>query len=352
MAFLEVKNVEIRGVACAVPKQIKDIPNLSFFAPGEAEKVMTLTGIRQSRICPEGITCSDLGFAAAEKLIAELKWDKSSIEAIIYMPIARDYYICPPTATLLQDRLKLSQDCYAVDIPLACSGYIYGLSILGSLMGNGQIKRALLFGGEQTSILQSPMDKTIWPLHGDAGTVTALEYTEGCEPMLFHLGCDGSRGNAIINPVCGARNPVTAGDLEIKEIEPGVARSQVHAVLEGMDVFNFSLTVPPKSIKSLCEHFSIDVNEFDYYLIHQANKYLVDKIVRKIKVDPLKVPYSLDEFGNVSGGTIPLTMVTRLRNQLQESRLHILGCGFGGGLSWGSVSFFTNKISIPELIEL
>ena len=352
MAFLSIPKVKIAGVAAAVPKQIKDIPNLTFFAPGEAEKVMNLTGVRQARICPDGMTCSDLSFAAGEKLIEELGWEKSEIDAIVYVPLSRDYYLCPSTAAVLQDRLGLSKECYAIDVPLACSGYVYGLSVLGSLIATGGIKKALLFVGETTSLTQSPLDKQLFPLHGDGSTATALEYDENAVGFKIHTGTDGSHKDAIIAPDGGARHPFNEDSLKMEEIEPGVTRNRTHSIIDGMGVFNFSMTVPPKSIKALEEHFEIDQDSVDYFLIHQANKYLIDKIVRKIKADPNKVPYSLQVYGNISSGTIPLTMVTQIREQLQTGHLRLLGCGFGSGLSWGSVLFETDKITVPELIEI
>ncbi|MBQ9509455.1 MAG: ketoacyl-ACP synthase III [Bacteroidales bacterium] len=352
MAFLSIPNVKIAGVAAAVPKQIKDIPNSPFFAPGEAEKVMNLTGIRQSRIVPPDMCCSDLCLAAAEKLICDLQWNKEDIDILIFVSLSRDY-ITPATANLLQDRLGLSQECIAMDIPFACSGYIYGMSVMASMMQTGMIKKGLLLVGETTSKIQSPLDKTLWPLHGDGGSATALEFCSDAPAMQFHFAGDGGKAEAIINPDGGTRHPFTADSLTMHEFEPGVTRNRMHSIIDGMGVFNFSMTAPPKSIKALVEHFDIDIdNCVDYFLIHQANRYLIEKIVKKIKANPDKVPYSLETYGNISSGTIPLTMVTQIAEQLKTKTLHLLGCGFGSGLSWGSMYFKTQNIIVPQLIEL
>lgn len=352
MAFLTIPNVKIAGVAAAVPKQIKDIPNSPFFALGEAEKVMNLTGIRQSRITPADMCCSDLCQAAAEQLINDLHWEKENIDILIFVSLSRDY-ITPATANLLQHKLGLSQECIAMDIPFACSGYIYGMSVIASMMQSGMLKKGILLVGETTSKIQSPLDKTLWPLHGDGGTATAIEFCEGTPSMHFHFAGDGGKAEAIINPDGGTRNPFTADSLIMKEFEPGVTRNRMHSIIDGMGVFNFSMTAPPKSIKALVEHFNIDIdNDIDYFLIHQANKYLIEKIVKKIKANPDKVPYSLETYGNISSGTIPLTMVTQIAEQLKTKTLHLLGCGFGSGLSWGCLYFTTQNIVVPQLIEL
>ena len=352
MAFFDIKNVRIAGISAAVPKQKKDIAHLPFFAEGEAERVMSLTGIRESRIVTEGMTCSDLCYAAADKLLSELNWERDTIDLVVYVPMSRDYYVCPMTANVLQSRLGLSKECMAFDLPLACSGFVYGLAVASNLLQSGNIKRALLFNGETTSFVQSPEDKTIWPLHGDGGTVTALEYSNDAEPMKIHVASDGNRSDAIINPVGGMRNPYKEDSFVMKTIEDGVRRNDTHAILQGMDVFSFAITDAPKSIKSLAAHFDIDLSIADYYLIHQANQYIIEKIARKLNAPADKVPISLDEYGNISSGTIPLTIVTRLRAQAMSQKLQLLGVGFGAGLSWGSAWFATDKIVIPELIEL
>jgi 3-oxoacyl-[acyl-carrier-protein] synthase-3 len=351
MAFLSFPNVKLSGMAAAVPKEVKEVRNLPFFESGEAEKVINLTGIERSRVAPAELCCSDLCYEAAEKLLADLNWEKSDIEALIYVSLSRDY-VTPATASLLQYRLGLSHECYAVDIPLACSGYIYGLSTVSALITNGSIKKALLLVGETTSKLQSPLDKTLWPLHGDAGTATALEYEEGDVGVKFHVASDGSRGDAIINPDGGTRNPITEKSLVMEEIEPGVVRNRTQSLMDGMGVFGFSITDPPKSIQALCNHFQIDIQNIDYLLLHQANKYMDEKIGKKLKVSSEKIPYSLRQYGNTSSASIPMTMVTALKDVLPTKRLLLILCGFGSGLSWGSAYLETEKIVCPQLIEI
>ena len=351
MAFLSFLNVKLSGIAAAVPKQIKEVKELSFFAPGEAEKFIALTHIERSRIAPEGMCCSDLCHAAAEKLIDSLKWDRQEIDILIYVSVSRDYLL-PATSALLQDRLGLSKECYALDIPLTCSGYVYGLSVIASLMACGNARKGLLLSGETTSVLQSPLDKTIWPLHGDAGTATAFEYVQGAEAMLFHFGTDGSRGDAIINPDGGSRHPITEASLIMEEIEPGVVRNRTHTILDGMNVFAFSLTEPPQSIKALCEHFNINIDDIDYLLLHQANKYMDDKIGKKLKVPSGKIPYSLMEYGNTSSATIPLTVVAGIGKSIEQKKAAAILCAFGSGLSWGSAYVILDHIVCPDLIEL
>lgn len=351
MAFLKIDNVSIKGISAAVPKLVKEIRELPFFAPGEGEKVVALTKIERSRITPPGMCCSDLCYAAANRLLNELEWNRDEVDALIYVSLSRDY-ITPATSALLQDRLGLSKECYCIDIPLACSGYVYGLSNIASLMQTGNIRKALLLVGETTSQLQSPLDKGLWPLHGDAGSATALEYCQGAEPMYFHLCTDGARGEAIINVAGGTRHPVTPDDLVMKTAEDGSQRRAIDSVMDGMNVFGFSITEPPRAVKEMCEHYGLYLAGIDYLLLHQANKYMDDKIGKKLKVEAEKIPFSLFEYGNTSSTTVPMTIVAGIGPKLSEQTVKTVMLGFGSGLSWAAGWVTLDHTLVIPLIKL
>lgn len=353
MAFIEVNNVEIKGVATCVPKQIKVAKEMSYFTEIEADNFTNVTGVVSSHIAPADMTLSDLCYAAAEKLLAESGWERDSIDLIMFVSTSRDFYICPNTANILQDRLGLRTECMAFDLPFACSGYVYGLSVAGMLMQGGQLKRALLCVGEMTSKNQSHLDKTVWSLHGDAGSATLLEYNPEVKyPMQFNLGGDGSGWEAIICREVGIRNPTTAESLVYKKFEEGVERNGMQCSMDGMSVFSFAITRPGKCIKELCEHFEFDLTKINYLLIHQANKMIDEKIRRKLKLEAEQVPYSMMYYGNTSSCTIPITMTSQVREQLEANEEELVMCGFGSGLSWGSAHIFTNKIICLPVIEI
>lgn len=351
MAYLKIQNVKVSGIAASVPKNVKEIRELDFFAPGEAEKVIALTKIERSRMVPEGMCCSDLGYAAAENLLQKLGWNREEVEALIFVSLSRDY-VTPATSALLQDRLGLSKECYCIDVPLACSGYVYGLSVIASLMQGGTIRKGLLIVGETTSQLQSPYDKTLWPLHGDGCSATALEFDERAEQMYFHLCTDGSRGRAIINVAGGHRHPITPDDLVFKEDEDGIRRRATDSVMDGMGVFGFSINEPPKSVKKLCEHFALDLGVVDYLILHQANKYMDDKIGKKLKVPAEKIPYSLYQYGNTSSSTIPVTIVIGIGPNLSKEKSSAVMLGFGSGLSWASAWVTFDHTLVLPMIEI
>lgn len=353
MAFLEVKNVEIKGIATCVPKQVKVAREMPYFSAVEAENFTNVTGVVSSHVAPPEMTLSDLCQAAAEQLLTEAGWERESIDLILFVSTSRDFYICPNTANILQDKLGLSTACVALDLPFACSGYVYGLSVAGMMMQGGQLRRALLCVGEMTSKNQSHLDKTVWSLHGDAGSATLLEYNpEAGHPMQFHLGSDGSGWDAIICREMGVRHMTTVESLQYKKYEEGVERNATQCSMDGMSVFTFAISRPRQSIQKLCERFGIDLPGIDYLLIHQANRMIDEKIRLKLKLGPEQVPYSMTYYGNTSSCTIPVTMTTQIRAQLASKENELVMCGFGSGLSWGSAHVFTDKIICLPVIEL
>ena len=353
MAFLETNNVEIKGVACAVPKQVKVVAEQPFFTAIEAENFTNVTGVISSHVAPADMTLSDLCQAASEKLLEASGWERESIDLIIFVSTSRDFYICPNTANILQDKLGLKTSVMAIDLPFACSGYIYGLSVASTLMQSGQMKRCLLCVGEMTSKNQSFLDKTVWPLHGDAGSATLLEYNpEAKHPMQFNLGSDGAGWEAIICREVGIRNPTTVESLVMKKYDEGIERNGMQCSMDGMSVFSFAISKPGKCIKELSEHFDFDLPSIDYLLIHQANKMIDEKIRKKLKISEEKVPYSMPYFGNTSSCTIPITMISQIRESLEGGENELVMCGFGSGLSWGAAHVFTENIFCLPVIEI
>ena len=344
MAFLEFKNVKIAGISAGVPKRkvcnldIKDIS-----ADYDSAAFVETTGVLERRI-DEALTTSDLCVAAAEKLLADLGWDKSEVGGVIFVSQTTDYYL-PATACIVQDRLGLSRECYAEDIVLGCSGWVYGLSSLVSLMANGGIKKALLMAGDAKRHVE-----TNDPLFGFAGTVTALEYLEGAAGFQFHFGTDGSGFDAIIIPDGGSRNQVTENSFK-DEVIDGKHYNRMQTRMKGMDVFSFGISTAPKSVKKLAENFGFDYLDADYFVFHQANMKMNNMIAKKLKLPAEKVPSCMYHFGNTSSASIPLTIVTQLKGKC-EDKAKFICCGFGVGLSWGTVAFETEDVVISDLVEV
>ena len=348
MAFLEFKNVRIAGISAGVPKYVASnlhpLTDDGISSEYTPEAFVETTGVLERRLS-DNLTTSDLCYNAAEKLIADLGWDKSEIEALVFVSQTADY-ILPATACILQDRLGLSKECYAEDIALGCSGWVYGLSNVASLLQNGTIKKALLLAGDAKKRAKGPRD----PLFGYAGTVTAVEFQEGAESLKFHFGTDGKGYDAIITPDGGSRNQVSSESFRLETID-GKQMHRMQTRMKGMDVFAFGITTAPKSIKKLAEQFGFDYQDNDYFVFHQANMKMNSQIVKKLKLAPEKVPSCMYHFGNTSSASIPLTIVTELKGKCENGKKFVC-CGFGVGLSWGTVAFETDGIVVSDLVEV
>jgi len=345
MAFFEFKNVKIVGMAAAVPATV--IVNDTVLSEDyAAEDFVALTGVKQRR---EGdFTTSDLCYEASKRLMNDLGWRKEDVDILLFISQTPDY-ILPATSCILQDRLGLSKECYAADISLGCSGWTYGLSMVAGLLSKNGMKRALLLIGDaKPRVIPFCSD----PLFGHAGTVTAIEYADGEPGFQFHTGTDGSGYEAIIVKEGGSRFPFNENSLKLKKTDGGILKHSLDLSMNGMDVFAFAITTAPKSVRKLIEKYNIAFDQVDYFIFHQANLFMNEQIRKKLKLPEEKVPYSLRDFGNTSGASIPFTMVTQIRNELETKSLTHIACGFGVGLSWGSVYFETNKIVCPELIEV
>ena len=257
-------------------------------------------------------------------------------------------YILPATACILQDRLGLSKECYATDGSLGCSGWVYGLSQLVSLLSNGGIKKALLLCGDARGRVKN---KSRDPLFGSAGTATAIEYKDGADGFQFHFGTDGSGYDAIITPAGGSREPVSPETFDVEEIE-GKMYNRMQTRMKGMDVFSFGITTAPKSVKKVAEHFGFNYLDADYFVFHQANMKMNDFIAKKLKLPEEKVPSCMYRFGNTSSASIPLTIVGELKGKFENKPTKFICCGFGVGLSWGTAAFETRDIVISDLVEV
>jgi len=351
MAFLEIKNTKISGVAACVPKKIVENRESPMYTPDELEKLFVSVGIERRHCADEGTCTSDLCLVAAEQLLKELSWEKSEIDALILVTQTPDYRN-PATSCILQDRLGLPVNCLSFDISMGCSGYVYGLSVISSLISGGTIRKALLLVGDTASLTSSPEDKSRVLLFGDAGTATALEFDESASHIYSHLATDGSGYKAIMTPDSGFRNRIKPESFVMEDFGNGIKRARIHSLLDGLDVFSFGISRAPQTVNQLCEKYGINKEKVDYFLFHQANLMMNEKIRNKLKLPAEKVPYNLKDFGNTSCASIPLLMVTNLKYILSSTDINAILCAFGVGLSWGTVFVNINKIVCPELLFL
>jgi len=348
MAKLTFHGVGIKAMAACVPPDIVYNKDLGYLIPEEEiEKTINNIGVVERRIAADDVTASDLCYKAACQLMEDNDIDPSSIDVLLFMSQTPDYRI-PATSCLLQHRLGLPRETMCLDISLGCSGYLYALSTAFAYASMEGVNRVLLLDGETFSKIVNRRDKVDWPLYGDAGTATLIEKGDYGDST-FMLYTDGS-GERVLNIHAGMRNPITAESCVEREQEDGNIRSDLEVFMDGMDVFNFAISKVPKSIKQLLKETGKTIEEVDYLVFHQANLFMMDFFVKKLKADPSRVPYCIKKYGNTSSTSVPLTISSELAGKLDGTHTVIMSA-FGAGLSWGAAIMQMRDCNVSPVIE-
>lgn len=351
MAQLQFNGIGIRALSACVPANIsKNEEALRGIVPDdEIQKTIHAIGIREKRIAPADVCASDLCFSAAEKLFADNPdISRESIDVLLFMSQTADYRT-PATAAILQHRLGLSKSCAAMDLSLACSGYVYALSAAFAYANNPGVKRVLLLDGETYSKVVNPRDRVNAPLYGDAGTATLIEKSEDFGESHFVLKTDGSGENAVKIPAGACRIPASAETLAEKTASDGSVRSDCEVFMNGMDVFNFAVRCAPDAVKDVAAVSGVSPANADYVVFHQANKMMTDFLAARMKIPSGKVLYSLDKYGNTSSASIPLTIAECLAGKEAPGKTVL--CGFGAGLSWAAATLSLNRAKISSVVD-
>lgn len=352
MAFLQYEGVGITAMSAAVPRRV--IVNREYtevFTKEEAAEIVDKTGIEQRRFADANTCSSDLCLAAAEKLIADNGIDKDDIDLLVFISQTPDYRM-PATSVTLQHRLGLGNKVIAFDITLGCSAFIYGLSLVYGFMERSNLKKALLLDGETRSKVYSPRDRRSAFLFGDGGVAALIERDPKFGKSTFSLNSDGSRADLIMIPAGGYRKMSSAETVVEKVVDEfGNMRSDEQGYMRGGDVFNFVIREIPRDIKNTLAFTEKTVDDFDYVVFHQANNFINSYIMKKMKLDPNKIPSTIAKFGNTSSVSVPLTIVSELQGKLDGNK-QVLLSAFGVGMTWatGIVPFVDCKIS--DIVEV
>ena len=351
MAEISFENIGISAMAGAVPKQvIKNREYTEHFSQEAVNDIVDKTGVEERRFTTEDQTASDLCFAAAEQLLADNPIDKSEIDILLFVSQTPDYRM-PATSITLQHRLGLPKSTAAFDISLGCSGFVYGLSVAYAYANMPQVRKVLLLDGETRSKVYHAKDRKTGFIFGDAAVAAIIEKQDN-GTSYFSLNSDGSKSDLIKIDAGGYRNPSNENTTKEKIVdEHGNIRTDEHGYMNGADVFNFVLREIPKNIKNTLSFSSTELGDVDFYVFHQANKFMNDYLAKKLKLDLTKVPSSIHKYGNTSSVSIPITMVDALKGQL-DSPKKLLLCGFGVGMSWATAVINTKKINISTIVEV
>lgn len=347
MSFFQSEGIGIAGIACAVPKNNVTVDSfIPVFGEEITSKFTSGTGIKAMyKALPEQ-TASDLAVAAAENLFAHIDVDKKEIGLMIMVTQSPDYRR-PSSASIVQKRLELPVECSCMEINLGCSGFIYGLQTAISMMNTTDAKYALLLMGETASKLVDPLDKSIVMMYGDAGAAILLARQEDAKTKTI-LRSDGDRFKAIVLPAGGFRD-MNPGHERFM-CSDGIERSLYDIFMDGTSVFSFSITDVPKALKDYLEKTESSVADYDAFIFHQANQFIIKQLIRKMKLPKDQVPISLDRYGNTGGISIPLTLCDAFGMSGSEKK-HVLMSGFGIGLSWGVTNAVIDTDTVFPVIE-
>ncbi len=334
MSFYKNKGIRIAGMSCVVPDNRVTVESFSsVFGDEIPAKFSAGTGIKAMyKALPEQ-TASDLATAAAEDLFMQLNIERSDIGLMLLITQSPDYRR-PSSASVVQKRLNLPVECSCMEINLGCSGFIYGLQTAMSLMNASDVKYGLLLMGETATKLVDPQDKSIVMMYGDAGAAVLLDRSDDSAEVTTLLRSDGSRYRSIILPAGGFRDMNASHERFM--CSDGIERSLYDIYMDGTSVFSFSITDVPKALTDYLEYTGTSVSDYDVFVFHQANEFIIKQLMRKLKLKKESVPISLDRYGNTGGVSVPLTLCDAFGGR--KDKAQVLMVGFGIGLSWGITS--------------
>ena len=349
MPVSHIQGVRIAGLASAVPATISSVADCAEkFGGVDVQKISQSTGVENRHISPGKLCASDLCFAAARRILAELHWPSESVAGLVFVTQTPDF-ILPATSCTLHGRLGLAKNCAAFDVGMGCSGYVYGLW-LASLMTAAGLPRVLLLVGDTIPRLTSPLDRSTTLLFGDAGTATALMRDETAPPMDFALGTDGSGWKNLIVPAGLNRHPHDVRSTLRQIAEGNNVRSAEDLFMDGPEIFAFTLREVSPLINTVLTAAGWTKDDVDCFVFHQANKFMLTHLAKSMKLPLPKVPLSLKEYGNTSSASIPLTINTQLPEPLKSRPSKLLLAGFGVGYSWGACTMTCGPLVIPPIV--
>ncbi|MDL2241524.1 ketoacyl-ACP synthase III [Bacteroidales bacterium OttesenSCG-928-L03] len=327
-------NAYIKGITYYLPKKILTNEELvEEFPEWTVEKVANKIGIKERHIVGKNETALDIAKRAAELFFNEHNVDKASIDFILFCTQSPDYFL-PTTACVLQEQLGLPTKCGALDFNLGCSGYVYGLSLAKGLIKGGIAKNILLITSETYSKHLHPKDKGNRTIFGDAAAVTLVSTDGIAEIKDFSLGTDGKGAENLIVRTGGLKQPEKTNKVFFDESNNPISDDFLH--MNGSEIFNFTLEAVPPLVNDVLAKNQCSKDDVDLFVFHQANKYMLNFLRKKIKIEEDKFYYYLENVGNTVSSTIPIALKEALSDNSIKNNSKVLIAGFGVGYSWGA----------------
>jgi len=311
-------------------------------------------GYDKHRLVGPGVCVSDLAVFGLQNLFDRGLLKREEIDAMILVTQSPDHFM-PATSNIIQGRMNLKHDMLCLDINQGCAGFVIGLIQAFLMLEQESIRRVVLINADVLSRKVSVKDRNSYPLVGDAAAITVVERDTEDSVIYANVKMDGTRNEALMIPAGGFRMPCSPQTAELKDAGENNLRASDHLRMDGSAVFNFvQVEVPPLIDSLLCQAGSSH-EEIDWYLFHQPNRFMLQKLADKMHVPHAKMPMNVVEhFGNSSGVTIPMIMVSnpglRLVNQNNE-RYRVCVAGFGVGLTWSSMLLTLGGFQFCEMVD-
>jgi len=326
----------IKAISYYLPENILSNDKLSEqFPEWSVEKISAKIGISSRRVVSEDECSSDLAYNAAIKLFEDNNINPNEIDFVLLCTQSPDYFL-PTTACLLQDRLGIPTSAGALDFNLGCSGFVYGLSLAKGLILAGDIKNVLLIMAETYSKFIHPEDKSLKSIFGDAASATLVSASEEDLIGPFVFGTDGKGAKNLIVEYGGMRNRNVNDAKDEVNPETGAITNKAFLSMNGPEIFNFSNKEVPKSVENLLAKAQITIEDVDVFIFHQANKYMLEHLRKKMKVPVEKFYIFMEHCGNTVSSTIPIALSEAIKDGTVRKGSKVCLVGFGVGYSWGA----------------
>jgi len=351
---LTFRNKRISGLLTVLPANelsfVAEMKNFNF-PESRSLKLMEVMGYNKRRLVQSGVCVSDLAVFGLKNLFDRGLLKPEDIDALLLVTQTGDHFM-PPTSNIIQGRLGLKQDTFCLDINQACAGFVIGLMQAFMLLEQESIRKVVLINADVLSRKASPKDRNIYPLIGDAASITVIERDSSDSVIHASLKMDGARRDALVIPAGGLRQPCTAETAVLEDVGDNNLRAKDHLRMDGAAIFNFvQLEVPPL-IDKLLAHAGVSLDSIDYFLCHQPNRFMLQKLADKMKVPHAKMPNNVVEnYGNSSGATIPLAVILNLADKVKNGHVQVCLAGFGGGLTWTAMLMHLGNLSFCESID-
>lgn len=344
----------ISGLLAIVPVHeqsfLDDMKNFNF-PEARSRKLMEVMGYDKHRLVEPGVCVSDLAVSGMEYLFDRDLLSRDEFDALLLVTQSPDHFM-PPTSSIIQGRLNLKHDMFCLDINQGCAGFVVGLIQAFLLLEQESVRKVVLINADVMSRKTSPKDRNSYPLVGDAASITVIEREETDTVIHANLKMDGTRSEALMIPAGGFRLPNSSDTAVLENVGDNNLRAKDHLRMDGSAVFNFVQVEVPPMIASLLASADATMDDVDWFLCHQPNRFMLQKLADKMKVPYAKMPMNVVEhFGNSSGVTIPMAIALNLGARLISEQFHVCLAGFGVGLTWSSMLISLGHLRFCEIIE-